>query len=338
MTIKKLEKKDYQRYEDFLLGFEECLFYYSIKYKLFLETVLNIDSNYLLVTDDEQNILAVLPIMYKEGKYGLVINSLPYYGSNGGIISKSIGAYNFLLSFYYNLSNKSASSTYINSPFCNKSDIKYDIMEKRISQWTYLNFKDNIEERLLLSFDGRTRTSIRKAIKGDIQITIDNNQIEFLTNTHHANMNSIGGKAKTRKFFELIDKYFDKGTDYNIYIATINNKKIAALLLFYFNNTVEYFTPVVLKDYRSFQPLPLLIYKSMIDATKKGYKYWNWGGTWKTQQGVYKFKKQFGAVDKEYKYFITINNQDIYKATQEELIKEYDDFYVIPFNMLKGKE
>ena len=35
--------------------------------------------------------------------------------------------------------------------------------------------------------------------------------------------------------------------DYNIYVAKLDNKKIASLLLLYFNKTVEYFTPTVLE-------------------------------------------------------------------------------------------
>ena len=57
---------------------------------------------------------------------------------------------------------------------------------------------------------------------------------------------------------------------------------------------------------------------------------------WLTQDGVYKFKNKFGAVDKEYKYFIKINNENIYNSSKEELLNEYDNFYVIPFDKLKG--
>jgi len=74
----------------------------------------------------------------------------------------------------------------------------------------------------------------------------------------------------------------------------------------------------------------------MCEANANGYKWWNWGGTWLTQDGVYRFKNKFGAVDKEYKYFIKINNRDIYNSSKEELLKEYDNFYVIPFDKLKG--
>ena len=72
----------------------------------------------------------------------------------------------------------------------------------------------------------------------------------------------------------------------------------------------------------------------MIDSSKKGYKIWNWGGTWLTQTSLHRFKKRFNAQDKIYKYYIKVNNPDIYKSSKEELTKEYPYFYTIPFNIL----
>ena len=40
--------------------------------------------------------------------------------------------------------------------------------------------------------------------------------------------------------------------------AVINGERVAALLLLYGNQTVEYFTPCVVEQHRSSQALPLL--------------------------------------------------------------------------------
>lgn len=335
MQIKILEKRDYDKYEDFLSNFNESLFYYSSKYKDFLEELLNIDSNYLLAIDDD--IQAILPLMIKNGKFGKIINSLPYYGSNGGILAKNEEAYVILLNEYNKISCEVAGSTYITNPLQkNIKEPDNDILDKRIGQWTTLDYNENIEENIMKSFESSARRNIRKAIKENVIVEIDNSQIDFLYETHYENITSIGGKAKDKRFFELIDKHFVEGEDYNIYIAKLNGEKIGALLLFYYNQTVEYFTPAVVSKYRNIQALPLIIYKAMCEANQSAYKWWNWGGTWLTQDGVYKFKNKFGAVDKEYKYFIKINNQDIYNSSKEELLNEYDNFYVIPFDKLKG--
>ena len=336
MQIKKLQKQDYEKYEKFLLSFDESLLYYSTKYKELLEEYLEVESEYLLAVDENENIQAILPLMKKEGKFGTIINSLPYYGSNGGILSKSNEAYELLMKHYYTLMQDVAGATYITNPLKeNNKILENDIIDKRLGQWTPIDYTENIEENIMKSFHSKTRNMVRKAIKENIKVEIDNSQIDFLYETHYENITSIGGKAKEKRFFELVEKYFEIEKDYNIYIAKLGEKKIGALLLFYYNKTVEYFTPAALSEYRNYQPTSLIIYQAMIDSTKKSYKWWNWGGTWLTQDGVYRFKKRFGAIDKEYKYFIKINNEDIYNATKEELLKEYDNFYVIPFGTLR---
>lgn len=335
MEVRKLEKFEYVKYEKFLLEFNESLFYYSTKYKDFLEELLNVKSNYILAIDNNENIQAVLPLMVKEGKYGKIINSLPYFGSNGGILFKTNQSYNLLLKKYFNLLSECAGGTYICNPL-SKSNQKpdYDILDKRIGQWTLLESKNDI----LNSYKSSARRNIKKATKENLIVEIDNNQKDFLYETHNENITAIGGRAKNKKFFDNLEKYFIKNKDYNIYIAKVNGKKIGALLLFYFNKTVEYFTPAIVREYRNLQALPLIIYKAMLHSIEKGYKLWNWGGTWLTQDSVYKFKNKFGAVDKIYNYFIKINNQSIYNSTKKEISEEYRDFYVIPFDKLKNNE
>ena len=127
---------------------------------------------------------------------------------------------------------------------------------------------------------------------------------------------------------------FTPGSDYNLYLAYYDGKPVAGLLLFYFNKTVEYFTPVIKAEYRNIQPLSLLIYEAMEDSLMQGYRYWNWGGTWVTQDGVYRFKKRWGTQDHPYYYYTRVYNDSMFRLSKEELLKEYPDFYVVPFDKL----
>ncbi|MCJ8344917.1 peptidoglycan bridge formation glycyltransferase FemA/FemB family protein [bacterium] len=336
MKIVKLKKNRYQDYEHFLLEFDESLLYYSLKYKLYLECLLDATSNYLMVIDDSNKIQAILPLMEKKGKFGPVLNSLPYYGSYGGILSKSETARAFLLEYYQKLVSDYSASTYIANPMdLSLREMEYDILDTRIGQWTSLDFESNIETQILQCFSSSAKRNIRKAIKSKITVEVDNSAISFLYETHYSNMKLLGGKAKSQQSFECLEEFFEKGIDYKIYLARVDGKKVGALLLFYYNQTVEYFTPALVQEFRSLQALPLIIYQAMIDASKESFKWWNWGGTWLTQEGVYRFKKNFGAKDKEYSYFININNQEIYSSTKLELLAEYGDFYVLPFDQLK---
>ena len=76
----------------------------------------------------------------------------------------------------------------------------------------------------------------------------------------------------------------------------------------------------------------------MQDAIDEGYQNWNWGGTWKTQKGVYDFKKKWGASDKKYFYFTKIINKDIIKLSPDKLMNNYPNFYTLPFEKLEKLE
>ena len=60
--------------------------------------------------------------------------------------------------------------------------------------------------------------------------------------------------------------------DYNLYVAKLNIKKIASLLLLYFNKTVEYFTPTVLEDYLNLQPMALILNKAIDEPETEFYE------------------------------------------------------------------
>ncbi len=86
MEIKILNLDFHSEYEKFLLSNKEGLFYYSLKYRDFLKELLGCEEEYLVAVDGK-NIIGILPLMYINGEYGRVYNSLPYYGSHGGIIA-----------------------------------------------------------------------------------------------------------------------------------------------------------------------------------------------------------------------------------------------------------
>jgi hypothetical protein len=323
------------RYEDFLNSSNTSLLYYSLKYKMFLEELLNCKSRYLLALEKDK-IIGVLPLMEKNGAFGKVINSLPFYGSNGGALSNDLSVRTALYKSLDNIvaDESISAATVVTHPLLQPKDnpIKYDFIDERIGQWTPLK---TTEVESMTIFDSSTRRNIRKAMKSDIKIKIDNNAWQFLEETHLDNMKAIGGNAKGHDFFVMAQKHFNAGEDYNIYIAELDNKPVAAILLFYYNKTVEYFTPVTIDSAKNLQPTALIIRTAMVDAAKKGFTWWNWGGTWKSQDGVYRFKKKWGAQDFPYKYFTKLNNQDILEQSADTLLKEYPDFFVVPFDVLK---
>lgn len=341
MRVIKLTQDLEQQYTAFVENNSNSMFYHTLQYRELLRGFMDCETDYLLCIDKNTSVRAVLPLFCKEGRYGKVYNSLPFYGSNGGILAENNEARLTIIQYYNQLVTDSISATIITSPLDNipqPTDLKYDLQDYRIGQLTFFTENSHAED-LMTSFHYKTRNMIRKSQKNNIEVRIENTAkaIEYLYQTHIENMQEIGGQPKTKLFFDLFPIHFQQGKDYDIYLAYLNEEPIAAMLLFYHKKTVEYYTPVISHAYRELQPLSLLIFEAMQEAVSRGFSCWNWGGTWASQEGVYRFKQRWGTTDINYYYYTQLNNEDIFYASKEILLEDYKYFFVLPFQYLKTK-
>ena len=119
-------------------------------------------------------IVGILPFFAKKSQYGLVVNSLPFFGSFGGIVSENQCEREILSCLNdFNKENDVLSSVIITNPFVANYDIydkffNYNIREKRRIQCIKLQNKSS--DDLWINFDKRVRNAIRKYSKQNIQI------------------------------------------------------------------------------------------------------------------------------------------------------------------------
>lgn len=349
-TYFRLDKSWDEKYECFIRQSPVTLLYASVAYRQLLLDYLGADPIYLGAKDLDGSLLAVLPAFLKKNeRYGNIINSLPFYGSNGGVIEHKGNReiQRGLLRFFDEiaLQQSCAATTIITSPLQSHDELydryaKYDFKDQRIGQITSLPGQtDDLAHNLISMFSDPRPRNIKKAVKSGVRVrwSRDSDDMNFLYETHCQNILAIGGIPKQRQFFEQVLTSMPKN-NFKIYTANIDGKLVAALLLFYYNRTVEYFTPSILDGYRTQQPLSLVIFEAMKDAIAENYSHWNWGGTWLTQNGVYDFKKRWGTVDYPYFYYSRLYNDGLLKLTPAQLLSEYPNFYVLPFNQLENRE
>ena len=297
-----------------------------------------------ITVSDENGMRAAIPILVRPGALGPVVNSLAYYGSNGGILcdgAEDEARRAAADAFVAHCEDVGAvSSTLITNPLLKDDDfyrayLRHDLVDHRIGQFTVFPV-DRRAETLMDMFEDPRPRNIRKAERSGIDVAVSQsaNDIAFLHDTHQQNLEAIGGLPKRREFFDMLAATLPESA-WRIYVAHLGGNRVAALLLLYHNGTVEYFTPCIREEHRSSQALPLLIYRAMLDAMREGYSRWNWGGTWLSQDGVYAFKKKWGTTDIPYHYFTRLLDRSLLKSTRAQLLAEYAGFFVLPFSALE---
>ncbi len=336
MDIVVLDPTREAAYERFLRARPASLLYTSLKYRTFLKALLHCSDEYLLAVD-QGRIEGILPLMKLEVAGKLVYNSLPYYGSNGGVTANTVAAQVCLVDSYNErVSHPDVSAaTIVPNPFeSTVAGFRTTHEDVRLAQWIDLKPSDEDLESFLVRIDSSARRNVRKAIAEGIEVAKDEHQLGTLRDIHRRNLAAIGGRAKSDAFFELVPKCFAAGIDWDLYVAKRNNEVIAALLLFYHGQTVEYFTPAVEETHRDLQALPLIIAQAVGDAARRGMTRWNWGATWESQTGVYRFKKKWASQEKRYTYSTFIRDPSLLQATPAALLERYPNFYVVPFHAL----
>jgi lipid II:glycine glycyltransferase (peptidoglycan interpeptide bridge formation enzyme) len=211
------------------------------------------------------------------------------------------------------------------------------LITKRIGQYSILKLiedENGGKQSLEKIFTGKKQWDLRKAESVGFKIQQESSEKTLfeLYLLHRENMQFLGGREKPYSVFESIMKNFDAEKDYKVYIARYNEDAVAALLLFCFENQIEYFVPAVKFEFRSSQVLSLLIFEAMQEHVYDNNQVvWNWGGTWPSQEGVYNFKKSWNAISREYHYHtLVIKTGEIIEKMNSQLFDSYEFFYLFP--------
>ncbi len=282
----------------------------------------------------------VLPLLWTGDERARVYNSLPFYGSHGSVLSQSAAVASALIAAYDERATATGTlaATMVANPFLDSQppEPAHNLTDERVSQVTDLPPPPDEDRALMELIEASARRNVRKARRTAIVAAADAEQLGTVAAIHRANIEALGGLAKDASFFAAVPRHFEAGADYDVYVGLLGGTVVAGLLLFYFNGTVEYFTPAVDHEHRSEQPLAVVLAEAMAGAARRGCRRWNWGGTWTSQDGVFRFKRKWGAREGRYRYFVQVNDDSLLDGPPEELRARFGHFYVAPFSALRS--
>lgn len=275
------------------------------------------------VAVDNDRVVGLLPLLELDGAYGRVLNSLPFYGTYGGITGTDQAVVDLLVGAYWSAATRAAAATACLHPFSPSQLLPAGALTQRIGHFITL-----AGEPPLSGFEARGRHGVSRAARDGVSVEADMGALGWFALREQERAKQLGATPKPLDFYELVA---DLELDYDLVVARINGHPVAGLLQFYFALTCTcYFTFVEPEATRS-QPLAAVVLHALELAEDRGCTRWDFGASHPGQDGVRRFKRQFGAIEVPFAYRTVVNDQRIVDQTDDELRGAYPWFYVRPF-------
>lgn len=227
-------------------------------------------------------------------------------------------------------------STVIGNPLLGADeDLASDLTDFRIGHVTTLPGGE-AEDKIRALIEGSARRNIAKAERSGVRVSVENDNFTDLEALHRDSMLAIGGQVKEPRFFAAVPRHFRPDVDFKLYLARIDGEPAAALLVFYCGRTADYYVPAAGPAYRDVQPMAAILYRALTDAANAGLTYWNWGGSWPSQESLQRFKRKWSGQPRQYRYATTLRDPSLLRRDKETLLRAYPGFFVVPFSSLEG--
>lgn len=299
----------------------------------------------LIAAWDSDGLVGVLPyVISPDQGEGRVINSLPFFGSHGGPVCRpgldGSDVLEALAGEFDQVARESGcrSATFILTPVETRLEDLRRILRPDAEDWRLGQIAPlpGDPERILPDLvEGKRRNNIRNAQRKGVTVRerCDDEALDWLRAMHERGIGGRGGLTKPEAFFAWAARSARSGGMCSFLFAEKDDCIAAGMLVARFGDCWEYLVPAMDAAVQDSNALSLLVYEGMRRAAGAGAARWNFGGTWDTQEGVHRFKRQFGAEDRPYHYLIRIYDPALAEMTRARLSEAFPFFYSLPFRM-----
>ena len=182
----------------------------------------------------------------------------------------------------------------------------------------------NTEEELMKSFHDSKRRGIKKALKEDLKVIIskEHDAVMSFFELHLQTRKLKGIPVQPRSFFNEIYNCIIKDGNGFIILVKKDNIDIAATLFLHFNKVITYKYNASDIKYQHLRPNNLIVWHSLIEAIRLGFKYYDFGKSDLDNRGLREFKSQWGGIEKENftSYFPTIPEHELFGTIKDKIV------------------
>lgn len=167
-----------------------------------------------------------------------------------------------------------------------------------------LNLKKDLD-MLLLTFSNNTKRNIRKALQQDVIVTRDDSMdsIKEFYHLHCMTRKRHGIPPQPYKFFENIHKHVFMSGHGFVMLASCRGKVIAGAMYFNYDDQAIFKFGASDYSYRHLQANSLVMWKAIEWFNGIGVKMLSFGRTELGNEGLRRFKKGWGTVERTIKYY-----------------------------------
>lgn len=171
----------------------------------------------------------------------------------------------------------------------------------------YLTFQKELpsaKEECMLSLPRKARAAARQGSEFGLSWEVDLSYLEACYEIYAVNQKALGSPVVSFRWFKKLAEVFSKNI--NVLIVKRQEKCIAAVLTFFFKDTVLPFYGASLPDFNKFNPNNFMYLKLQEFAVEKKYKYFDFGRSRK-DSGSYFFKINQGFIPRQLYYHYYLN-------------------------------
>lgn len=347
LAVRALGLADCEGFREFRQRVRRDDFWSGVTYwRILNETLVGATAEYLSV-ESSGDTIALVPSFRREGEAGTIVNSLPFFGSFGGVLCdpllsssdrNQIGRH--LIQYWSDTDVTRV--ILIEPPFGSRVEQFLPNAKQVAGRLTHVTklpdaTVGDMRNTLFGHMHVKLRNAARKAANARVSLARETSPTGFraVEELHVSESQGMGRAHKDHRFFTATQRIALASGEVEVYTARdAESRVVAALLLFVSGSTAEYFVPVVHRHWRDQQVMTGLNLYAMLDVSSRlGVKRWHWGGSNFDQASLIRYKARWGSHEYPYAY----RQLDLGRAgglsalSRNAILQMYPHFYVRTF-------